>query len=240
MHKVTLTRLYEDVFARSTLVAIPNLERLLTVKNAKFSPWEVFFSIVKDALNKFEYYYMLVRSQKVYIEVDAISRRASYADNWEAYMKGMIDEYSITLPMASCNGLAYSSYVDSMYPLRNFRYENGEFSNFWYSTGVYWANCNCHRPLVADYIRDEHASGKYPTDKCAVYFMREGLDSTWNIFRDEVYLQTCRYLMGIKKNFPLANLPIELFNGIEEDFNRMQSDQTQIYQQALKAAAWIH
>jgi len=237
--KVTIYDLYKDVFKRSTLIAIPNMSELLQVPDSEFSKWEIFSQIVKEALKVFEYAYPLGRIQKLYIEVEYNSRKAKYFDNFTAYLDNLIDEDDIVLPIASCQGLAYNGYVNSQYPLRNFRFENGEFTDFWYPTQVYYANCLCKRPLIEDYVRKEGTEHQMPTDKCAVYFLRMDLDNQYTIFRDQVFIELCRYITTIKKNFGLANMPIELFQGLEEDYNNTKSKNEQIYQQALRSSPWI-
>jgi hypothetical protein len=93
--------------------------------------------------------------------------------------------------------------------------------------------------LIEDYIRKEGTEHQMPTDKCAVYFLRKDLDNQYTIFRDQVFIELCRYIMNIKKNFGLANMPIELFQGLEEDYNNTKSKNEQIYQQALRSSPWI-
>jgi len=242
--KITLKELYKDVFRRSTLVSIPDLSELLQVPNSEFSKWEIFFTIVKDALNAYEFHYPLCKIQKVFIEVNPLSRIGRYNPNFGAYLNGVLSEDDITLEIASCQGLAYNGYINSQWPLRNFRFENGEFSDFWYTSGLYWANCICKRPLIEDYVRTEDSKGEgckeaEPTDKCAIYFMKKDLDTQYVIFRDQVYLEVCRYLIDIKKNFNLSNMPIELFQGLEEDFNRIDNKLQNIYQQAHKSSYWL-
>lgn len=242
--KVMLTDIYKDTFRRSSLISIPNMSELLQVPNSEFSRWEIFYTIVRDSLNTFEYYYPLARIQKVFLEVDSISRRAKYSPNFGAYLNGVLDEDDITLEIASCQGLAYNGYVNTQWPLRNFRFDNGVFSDFWYSQGTYWANCICKRPFPEIFIRSEKSKGQgqgeaYPDDKCAIYFMQQNIDSTYTIFRDQVYCEVCRYVMNIRKNFALPNMPIELFQGLEEDFNRVDGKLQNIYQQAHKSSYWL-
>lgn len=220
------------------------MSELLQVPDSEFSRWEVFYTIVRDALNTYEYYYPLCRIQKVFIEVDSISRRGKYYPNFEAYLNNALDEDDITLEIASCQGLAYNGYVNTQWPLRNFRFENGEFSDFWYTQGTYWANCICKRPFPEDFIRTRESKGDgqkeaEPADNCAIFFMKSNQDTQYTIFRDQVYCEVCRYIMNIRKNFALSNMPIELFQGLEEDFNRIDSKLQNIYQQAHKSSYWL-
>lgn len=235
INKVTLRQLYKDTFKRSTLISIPHLTDMLEVPGSEFTKWEVFYSIVRDALKTFEYHYPLTITQKLYLEIDSNTRKGYINGNFESFIKGIITEDQIVILPSAIVGLSTSYYTASTYPLRNFKYNPPEITDCWYSSGIYYANTVCKRPFYEEY---EKAS-KEPTDNCAVYYMNYEGDSEYAIFYDEVYLGVCRYLMNIKKNLALQNMPIELFQGLEEDFNRIESKQDQIYQQALNQSYYI-
>lgn len=233
--KVTLKQLYKDTFKRSTLIAIPQLTELLEVPGSEFTKWEIFSSIVRESLKNFEYYYPLCLTQKMYIMIDTQTRKGYLNGNFEAYLKGIVGEDQIVLLPAAISGLSTSYYTASTYPLRNFKYEPPYITDCWYASGTYYVNSICRRPFFEEY---EEAS-KEPTDKCAVYYMNYREDSQYFIFYDEVYLGVCRYLMNLKKNMMLQNMPIELFQGLEEDYQNLSSKQDQIYQQALPSSYWM-
>lgn len=235
MNKVTLKELFRDTFRRSTLISIPDLSELMVVDEAMFTKWEIFYSIVRDALKNFEYHYPLCMIQKIWIDVDSGSRKAVITGNFEAYLKGIVTEEQLVIVPAAIAGMSTSYYTASTYPLRNFRYNPPEMSDVWYSSGAYYMNTICKRPFPEKY--DEVT--KEPLDTCAVYYMNLDVDNQYSIFRDEVYLCVCRYLMNLKKNMALQNMPIELFQGLEEDYNNINQVQQQRYDQALTNSYWI-
>lgn len=235
INKVTLMDLYKDTFRRSTLIAIPNLSELLVVNDSEFTKWEIFYSIIRDALKTFEYYYPLCLTQKIWIEIDSNTRKGYINGNFEAYLKGIVTEEQICIMPAAIIGISTSFYTASTYPLRNFRYNPPEISDCWYSSNTYYINSICKRPFIEEY---DKVSGE-PTDKCAVYYLNKDGDNQYSIFRDEIYLQVCRYLFNLKKNMMLQNMPIELFQGLEEDFNRLEPKQDQIYSNALTHSYWL-
>lgn len=235
INKVTLMDLYKDTFRRSTLIAIPNLSELLVVNDSEFTKWEIFYSIIRDALKTFEYYYPLCLTQKIWIEIDSNTRKGYINGNFEAYLKGIITEEQICIMPAAIIGMSTSFYTASTYPLRNFRYNPPEISDCWYSSNTYYINSICKRPFIEEY----HKVSGEPTGKCAVYYLNKDGDNQYSIFRDEIYLQVCRYLFNLKKNMMLQNMPIELFQGLEEDFNRLEPKQDQIYQNALTHSYWL-
>lgn len=227
--------LYKDTFRRSTLIAIPNLSELLVVNDSEFTKWEIFYSIIRDALKTFEYYYPLCLTQKIWIEIDSNTRKGYINGNFEAYLKGIVTEEQICIMPAAIIGMSTSFYTASTYPLRNFRYNPPEISDCWYSSNTYYINSICKRPFIEEY---DKVSGE-PTDKCAVYYLNKDGDNQYSIFRDEIYLQVCRYLFNLKKNMMLQNMPIELFQGLEEDFNRLEPKQDQIYTNAVTHSYWL-
>lgn len=235
INKVTLKELYKDVFRRSTLVSIPNLSELLEVYNSEFTKWEIFYGIVRDAMKVFEYYYPLGLIQKIWIEVDSNSRMSKITDNFIGYLNGAVPEDSIVLLPSSINGISTSQYTMSTIPLRMYRYSPPYLMDFWYSSNIYFCNCICKRPLFEEY----NEVTKEPTDRCAVYYMTQDVDSVYSIFRDQLYCEVCRYIMNIKKNMNLQNMPIELFTGLEEDFNRVDQQLQTIYQQASEEGLYL-
>lgn len=231
---ISLKDLYRDTFRRSTLISIPNLSDLLEVPGSEFTKWETFYGIVKDAVQKYSYYYPLVLVQKMFINVDSTSRKAYINDTFENYVKGICDEDTAIVMPSSVQGLSYNAYVGATYPLRNFRYNTGVFYDFWYSTGIYYANTTAIFPLYEEYVE----SSKEPTSRCGLYYM-PNKDSAYSVFRDELYCQVCRYLMNIKKNMNLPNMPIELFQGLEEDYNNVSSKLETLYSTALLHSNWL-
>lgn len=235
INKVTLKELHKDVFRRSTLISIPDLNEFFEIPGSSYTSWEVFFGIVRDAMQTFEYYYPLNLIQRFYLNVDLNTRKAFINGNFEAYLKGIVQEKDICIVPSSVQGLALNGYTASGYPLRNFRYEPPEFRDFWYSSQTYWANTLCNRPVYEEY--DEVT--KEPTERCAIYYMNKDMDSEYKIFRDQLYIELCRYIMNMKKNMLLQNIPIELFQGLEEDFQRVEGKLETIYQNALTNSAWL-
>jgi hypothetical protein len=235
INKVTLKELFKDTFRRSTLISIPNISDLLEVDKSMYTKWEIFYQIVRDALKTFEYYYPLTLIQRIYIEIDSITRKGYINGNFEAYLKGIVTEDQIVIVPAAIVGISSSHFTASTYPLRNYRYNPPEITDCWYSTNTYYVNSICKRPFPELY--DEVT--KEPTEQCSVYYLNKDVDTQYSIFRDEVYLSVCRYLMNLKKNMALQSMPIELFQGLEEDYNNLNSKQDNIYQQAATHSYWI-
>lgn len=230
--KVTLKDLWRTTMRRSSLITIPDLIEFFKFNN-EFTEYEVFYSIVRDALDKFHYYYPLYRQQRAYLKVDS-NYRARISSNFEGYLKGLVDESQIILMPSAVIGLSAQPATGFTYPYRSFHYEVGEFSDFFYQSANWYMACICNRPFPEDF--DENG---VPTDNCAVWWMNKDTDPEYKTFKDQVYVELCRYIWNMKQNMQLTNLPIEVFQGLYEESQRVQSDLDRIYEQALTASPWI-
>lgn len=233
MNKVTITELIADTFKRSTLIAIPSLTELFEL-NDTYTKYEVFFSIVQTALQQFERYYPLYTESKIFIEPDEY-KQFYFKDNFKAYLDGKIDENTINLIPTAITGISRTSYMASSYVLRTFRYDPPKLTDFWYSANVYWVKMITNRPLFEEY--DEVT--EKPTDRCAIYYMTKDVGSQYKVFRDELYCQVCRYIINIKKNMGLQNMPIELFQGLEDDYQKVSSELENHYMNSLTSGQYI-
>lgn len=231
--KVTLSELWKVTMRRSTLITIPKLNEFFEFNN-EFSGMQVFYQIVRDALDKFQLYYPLYRVQKTYVEVDSVTHKARVYDNFEGYLKGVITEDQLFLLPGSVIGLSNVSMIGTSYPLRDFTYDTGQFDNFWYTSGQWWMACLCYRPFPE--LFEENGN---PTDNCAVWFMNKDLDPQYKYFKDQVYVELCRYIYNMMNNMRLSNLPIEVFAGLQEDSQRVQSDLDKVYEQAVTGSLWL-
>lgn len=233
MDKFKIKDIQEYTFKRSTLINIPKLERFFSM-NKTYTPQQIFCSIVREALGKFEFYYPLFLINKTYINAYP-NRMFEFQDNFSAFIAGEVTEDRISLVPSSVIGFTASvdASVGSM--IRTFRYDPPRVTEFWYSPRDYWVHMLCRRPLVEAY--DEVSKGY--TDTCAVYYISNSIDSASRIFLDQVYVETCRYILNMKKNLTLSNMPIELFQGLEEDLNKIEGTLENHYSNSLNSGVWL-
>lgn len=234
MNFVNLKWLKREIFKRSTLIAIPNLNQLLEL-NEEFSADEVFFSIVKLAVQEFEKYFPLALQQRVYITPDAHGE-FEFEDTFKAYMDGKITEYDIELIPNSILGFTTNYYTNFTTMIKLYRYINPpKLTDFCYAPGAYFVRGLYSYPLWEEYT--EESNCREFSKRAGIYYMLSQ-GPQWKIFYDEVYRQFCRYIINLKKNNSMPNMPIELFQGIEEDLGKLESSIEQIYQQNLGNGNW--
>jgi hypothetical protein len=235
VNKVTIKELYKETFRRSTLISIPMLTDFFEIPDSEYTKWEVFYGIVKEAVRRYDVYYPLNLIQKLYINVDKNTRIAYLTDNFDAYVEGIIDQHQAVVLPSAIMGLAVTAYTASGYPMRNFRYEPPELRDFWYNSGVWYANTLCRHPMYEEYDQ----VSKDPTDRCAVYYMNKDAQSAYTVFLDHLYVEVCRYIVNMRKNMMLPNLPIELFQGLEDDYQKVENKLETLHMNSLTRSEWL-
>ena len=217
------------------MLAIPRFEKLFDIRKSKYLHWKVFYRIIKTALKKFEFYHPHHFIQKLYLEIDPIARTGLIYDNFEEYLKGIIAEDQINIIPSVVIGLGYDSYTVTSFPERRFRYDMPYLREFVFSNRVWWANTLIKRPFFEEYI-DPPGD---PTDRCAVYYMTRDKDSLYGIFEDQCYVELCRYIVNMKKNIIVPNLSIEVFQGLEEDMQRIDAQLETTYMASVPNGAYL-
>lgn len=257
--KTTLWELYERTFRKSALLAIPEVAELLETPNSAYTKYQIFFSIVRSALQKFDKYAPGQRIQHVAVLPDN-TRTAKIVSDFKEFITKKGANYSYICPYCGepllnqknpdgtwrvsgckkCNavmddtwlvdkdemdiivqptaitGMSIQPSTPYQLPLKRFSYHNGRVWNFFYNRGMYYALCFFKHPLIEDYGPDGSWS-----DICGVYFLNEEeTGSAYEMFERIVYIETCDYLLNLKKNFQMGDAPIELFGGLEESVNQ--------------------
>jgi len=232
---IKIRDLEDYTFKRSTLIAIPDLQLFLSM-NERITGQQVFFSIVKEALKKFEFYYPLFLMPAIYILPDN-KRSFKFVNNFKECMNGTagLTTDDIILIPKSVLGVSVSPDAASGTLMRSFRYQSPKIFDFWYSPSRYWVHELCNHPVIEEY---DELSGDY-TDRCGIYYFTWNEDSSFYAFLDQVYVELCRYLLNMKKNLALDNMPIDIFNGIEEDFSNVNSALENHYSQSYNRAIWL-
>lgn len=233
MDKVLVSDLMKETFRRSALISIPHITDLLDL-NDDITKYEIFYTIVKNALQTYERYYPLYTTLKIYLEFDG-SKRFKFIDNFEGYLNGKVSEEHINLIPSAVIGIANNPNMANISVLRTWRYNPPYLYDFWYTGGIYWVSIITNRPIFEEY---DQVTKKF-TDRCAVYYLTKDVGSQYKIFMDQVYVETCRYIINLKKNMNIQNLPIELFQGLEDDYQKVSGELENHYQNSLTSGQYI-
>lgn len=79
---VRLKDIREEVFKRSTLLAIPDLSDLMNI-GGKYSPDQIMGMIIKNALKDFEDYHPLVQVFRHYLNINPEIGWYEFVDNFQ-------------------------------------------------------------------------------------------------------------------------------------------------------------
>jgi hypothetical protein len=233
MEKLLLKDIEKDTFRRSTLIAIPGLRDLLEI-NDEFTYREVFFGIVRDALQEYEKYIPAFIQSSIYINPDE-RMNYDFVDNFDLYLQGRLDEENISLIPIAVLGLTTGSWTNTGSLIRQFRYDPPRISELWFGAKSYTVQYLANRPIYEEY---DEVTKEY-TDKCAIYYMSDKFGSKYKVLKDQIYVELCRYLMNMRKNLMLQNLPVELFQGLEEDYQKVDSELKEFYLQSMTYGQYL-
>jgi hypothetical protein len=221
MEKVLLSKLKLDLFKRSTLIGVPNLDDLLSV-NDVVKPNEIFFELIKNALLDYEHWQPLTLTQKTYLDPDTLSRQVTLVSNMEAYLEGIVTESQLNLVPNSIVKIGYGNFMGSANGYRRFDYNNPPYlKEFWLSAGTYQLVGVFSYPIIEKYT-DESKTEFH--DQSAIYHMRYNAGQIYKKFYDLCFLTILRYVVTMKMNLNITGLPIDIFSGIEAEVQRLGSE----------------
>jgi len=225
----------KETFNRTTLIAIPDLYEFFDISD-RYTPQETLFNIVKLALRDWETYNPLFLTLKIYLRPD-INRTFKFEDNFKEYIKGTITEDQITLVPSTLLGLSFSNTYVLSPMVRSIKYVPPYIYGLYYSPGRYWVNGLYKYPIYEEYDK----VSKDFTDKCGIYYLGNysESDSTYQKLMDQIYVGVGNYLLGLKKNLSLPDFPIELFQALEEDVQKVQSELENWYSNSLPSGQYL-
>jgi len=209
-----------EIFTRTALIAIPGLSELFDLSDT-YTPQQIMYSLVKRALRKWETYNPLYLSLRVYIQPDS-NKKFKFVDNFTSYITGVITEDQVALVPSSIVGISFARTLIMSPAVRSFKYVPPYLYGFYYAAGSYWVNGLYKYPMIEEYV----VTSKIYTDRCGIYYLSgyNESDSTYVKLLDQIYVEVGNYLISLKKNLNLADMPLELFTALEEDVTKTRSD----------------
>lgn len=98
------------------------------------------------------------------------------------------------------------------------------FQNIWWIKGTY------NRPFIEDY----DPVTKEFTDKSAIYFMNGNLRGTLaKKLYDHIFVGYLNYLINLKMNMSLTDLPVDIFTSMETERDRVNDKLQEYYNSAM-------
>lgn len=209
MDKLLLTDLKRMIDFRSSLLVLPSLDKLLTMAN-NLNPDEVRVELYKIALDKWHQQYPLVRVQN-----SRIYNGVRFESNWEELIKNGEDCPNVQLVPTRI--MAIESLIGQG---RDWTYQDGvlytRFNGYYNINGVF------QRPMYVNYIGPE----KELDPLSCIGFIEKRYESK---FVDACLLEILFYISQIRKNFEYPDVPIQLFNGLDEAIMELRQQLDQFY-----------
>ena len=213
MSKLLLSELTEIVDRRSSLLVIPDIDKLILSFNEKNNPSLIRIELYKKSLNKWNEKVPLIRMTTERITYE----EHVFIDNFKEYAIGDIVDVKLVklIPdkIISFNGL-----------VRGYR------RSWVYQDRILYSIINQSVRMNAMYDRPiyyEIMENKELDPLSCIGFVSKEESSR---FYDQCLLDLLEYMDQIKKNFTYPNLPVDIFAGLSEKITDLKQELNDFYE----------
>lgn len=217
---IKIKDLIKDMLLQSSLLAFVDFKDIM-LANPNFSYYEVMSRLVRLALEAHEAVCPLYKRSRVFINGSTYT----FKDNFDAFLDCKIKEDFVTLIPKTT---PYNVDTSLLHTRRSWLYEKPVLKNV-YNLGV----------IDIDYITNypvrmsESPETKDFTDESAIYYMdMYGAKTEDAKFKRQFYLQVITYLKGVKNNLRYPDMPMELLQGIEEEYQYVSQELQEFYRKS--------
>jgi hypothetical protein len=218
--KISLKELVKDTILQSSILAFIDFEELMVV-NPKFSYFEVVGRLVRLAIEAHEKVCPLFKRSTIFIDGSSYL----FKDTFGAFIDGKITEnYAILVPKVSPHALDTSL----LHTRRSWNYNKPLMDNV-YNLGLVECDYITSYPLV---MKEDKETKDFTEDSFIYYMPLYAGTSADSVFKRQFYYQVLVYLKGVRNNLRYPDMPIELLQGIDEDYNILQSELQEFYRKA--------
>lgn len=213
MNKLLLSELKRKIDIRTSLLALPSVDDLLGLLG-KTSPDEIRLEMYEIALEKWHYQVPLIRLMDVYLPGGPYR----FTSNWKDVVENT--DPTVDIPLRLIPTRVWS--VGNLMTVpRNWVYQDDILYS--YINGDYTINATFRRPL---YYEFEGAENKLSSKSCI-----GGIeDRHISKFVDACLLETLNFISQLKKNFEYPDMPVQMFNGLDEAIQDLRSTLEIFYQ----------
>lgn len=217
--KIKVKELVEDMLLKSSILAFVDFRDLMT-SNPNFSYFSVVSKLIKSALQKHESKIPLFKTSRIYVKPG--QNDYTFVDNFDLFLDCKIQEkYTTLIPKVS----PYSADSSLLHARRSWVYDRPVLKRM-YIQGQIDVEYMTYYPNI---IKEDEESKDF-TDDSYIYYMSlyEGPSSDL-LFKRQFYYEVVNYLKGVKNNLRYPDMPIELLQGIDEEYSILQSDLQEAY-----------
>lgn len=192
---ITIEELMEEARKNLALVSIYDFRELFAI-DPNTTPEEVWRQIVHRSLAEFVRHFPFYYVQRIMFNNDVIY---TFVDNLHLYVSGTLDPLYVTLVPDVVVSVSTHPMPQAKSSAIKFDYRNPNLFLYAPLNGLFYVKTLC----------------KYPVYQDTVYFLNRS-SQEFDIYRKFLTLDVGLYILYLKKNYALSNLPIELFGGLEE------------------------
>lgn len=223
MDSVGLIEIRDLIYRRSSLIPLKLSKVKSIIKlSSDYSGDQIITEIIERALGVFERSKPYKGRFKYYLTPEDTGDIILY-NNFNGYLSGSLDETQINLIPSAIFGISFSENNSHATLFRRFRYDAPVIYNSGLGTEVAFILGIYKRPVITEY----DAGGDYlPTSK--IYYLNK-YDSSWDRFIDQCLFEFLSYILRITRNITLPNLPVELFQAVETEVGRLDTELKEYY-----------
>jgi len=235
MDTLLLSELKSTIERRAQIISMPNIFRLLQI-NSKFTSDQILETIITQSLRFFEYYEPLIIHIRTLISFDLNYNGYKFIDNTDLYNidgTGQIQDYQVEMIPNAIIGLSRASNgIGGWAPynyIRIFNYDRPTLYKFGLSSGVYNVKGIFNRPIKIKF----DSSNNFTSDSYIMYLDGKTGGVTYKMFLDQLMMDIFTYIINMKENMVMTNLPIEIFNSCEKESTRLKEQLDLFYKESL-------
>jgi hypothetical protein len=215
--KMSVKELIKDTILQSSLLAFIDFEELMVV-NEKYSYCDVMSRLIRLSLESHEKSCPLIKRSTIYIN----GHSYEFTNTFQGFLDGKITENFATLiPRVS----PFSLDTSLLHTRRAWTYNRPWLNNV-YNLGVVDIDYIASYPVI---MKEEKESKDFTKDSAIYYMSLYDGSSADSLFKRQFYYQVLIYLKGVKNNLRYPDIPIELMNGIDEDYQILQQELLERY-----------
>lgn len=215
--KLPIKDLIKDTLLQSSVLSFIDFKELMVV-NDNYSYFDVLSRLVRLAIENHEKSCPLYKRSTIFIQGNTYEFR----DTFNAFLDGKITEnYATLVPKVS----PYALDTSLLHTRRAWRYNKPFLTNV-YNLGVVECDYIASYPVI---MREDKESKNFTEDSAIYYIPLYGGTSQDSMFKRQFYYQVLVYLKGVKNNLRYPDMPIELLQGIDEDYQILQNELVEFY-----------
>jgi hypothetical protein len=217
--KIPVKELIKEMQIDSATISLIDFKDLIVV-NPNFTYFDVMSRLLRQALEKFERVCPLFKRSKLLMDDESYT----FTDTFDAFINGTItEEFTNIIPKN-----IYNIDMSLLHTRRSWRYDRPVMYGT-HKLGLQWVDYMCSYPIR---VYEDKDTNDFTDDSFIYYIPLNDGNTQERMFKKQFYFQVLSYLRQIKNNLRYPDMPIELMQGIDEDYQMVQQELQEFYRRA--------